>query len=575
MKVPRQPALVLGAFLWLGIVAGLLEAGSLLIKWAVFHRFTWISVHSLWMAPVANVALLAGPGIVVAGLAAWRPGWVKVSHVAGVLAFGLACCLLTIGFNGGMAFWAVLLLSLGLAIRCAVVAGRRDEAFGRMLRYSTPRLGLLVAMLMVVISGWTLAREKWMLRGFVPDRNKPNVLLIILDTVRAASLSVYGHGRPTTPRLDELAGTSTVFDLAMAPAAWTLPSHGSIFTGRWPHELEAGWHTPLADDFPTIAEVLRQRGYATAGFVANHYYTTRQSGLERGFTHYEDIAITPKEILRSSLLGQAVTGILRNGHYQFQPERVTHRKQADEIRTSFLDWIEEAEHRPWFAFLNFFDAHKPYRVPAAGLNTLPDSQIPEAGYEESIRYLDTELGRLMDGLAQRGELANTLVIITSDHGEQFGRHGLFGHGNSLYREVVWVPLLVRFPARVPAGLRVSRAVSLRDIPRTILDVLGIGDSAFPGVSLSQAWSGSPSYPDTVLSELLVALEDVKTALKPPMYSLVTRTHQYIRQSDGTTEIFNFSLDPEDQNNLADSASSREMLKQFDATLNRQLAGSSH
>lgn len=574
MKFPRQPALVLGAFIWFGIVAGLLEAGGLLIKWAVFHRFTWISVHSLWMAPLANVALLAVPGIVATILAAWRPEWVKLSRVAGVLAFGLACCLLTVGFNGGMAPWAVLLLSLGLAIRFAILVGRSNEAFARMLRYSTPRLALLVVTLMVLVPGWTIVREKWMLRGFVPDRTKPNVLLIILDTVRAASLSLYGHARPTTPRLDELAGTSTVFDRAIAPAAWTLPSHGSMFTGRWPHELEAGWHTPLADRFPTIAEVLRTQGYATAGFVANHFYTTRQSGLERGFTHYEDIAITPKEILRSSLLGQVVTGILLNGHYKFQPERSTHRKQANEIRTSFLDWIGK-EQRPWFAFLNFFDAHKPYRVPATVLNTRPDSQVPEAGYEASIRYLDTELGRLLDGLAQHGDLANTLVIITSDHGEQFGSHDLSGHGNSLYRDVVWVPLLVHFPPRVPAGLRVSRPVSLRDLPRTILDVLGISDSVLPGVSLSQAWSANPGYPDTILAELLVAPEDVKTAMKPPMYSLMTSTHQYIRQSDGTTEIFNFLLDPEDQANLADSASSRAMVKQFEATLKHQLAGSSN
>ena len=106
-------------------------------------------------------------------------------------------------------------------------------------------------------------------------------------------------------------------------------------------------------------------------------------------------------------------------------------------------------------------------------------------------------------------------------------------------------------------------------------MLGISDSVLPGVSLFQAWSGSPSYPDTILAELLVAPEDVKTALKPPMYSLMTSTHQFIRQSDGTTEIFNFLLDPEDQVNLADSASSREMVKHFEATLNRQLAGSSH
>jgi arylsulfatase A-like enzyme len=575
MKLPRQSVLVLSAFIWFAIVAGLLEAGSLLIKWAVFHRFTWMSVHSIWMAPLANLALLAGPAIAAAVLAAWRPRWMKLSVVAGVLAFGLAVCLLTIGFNGGMAFWSVLLLSVGLALRFALLVERRSEGFGRMLRYSAPRLACLVALLMVVLPGWAIAREKWMVRALVPDRAKPNVLLIILDTVRAASLSLHGNGRPTSPRLDDLARTSTVFDLAIAPAAWTLPSHGSMFTGRWPHELSVGWQTPLNDRFPTLAEVLRDQGYLTAGFVANHYYTTRQSGLERGFIHYEDIAINPKEILRSSLLGQAATGILLHGKYTFQPERSTHRKQADEVGTSFLTWTQKTDHRPWFAFLNFFDAHKPYRRPTGALNTVSDSQRVDAGYEESIRYLDTEVGRVLDGLAQRGELDNTLVIITSDHGEQFGRHGLFGHGNSLYREVIWVPLLIHFPSRVPAGRRVNQPVSLRDLPRTILELLGIPNSVLPGVSLTQTWSGTPGYPDTVLAELLVALNDVKSVTKPPMHSLVTRTHQYIRQSDGTQELFNFLFDPEDRTNLADSASARDMAKHFAATLDRRLAGASN
>jgi arylsulfatase A-like enzyme len=561
---------VLYAFMWFGIVAGLLEAGGLLFKWAVLHRFSWISLHTLWMAPVANIALLAGPAVLSAALAAWRPTWVKLSLVSGVLAFGLVICLLTVGFNGGMALWSVLLLSLGLAIRFTVSIERRSDGFARMLRSSTPRLAILVATLMAVMPAWSMARETWATGNLRPGAGQPNVLLIILDTVRAASLGLYGHSRPTSPHLDELAESSTVFDLAIAPGAWTLPSHGSMFTGRWPHELGVGWHTPLSDDYPTIAEVLRDRGYATAGFVANHFYTTRQSGLGRGFLHYEDIAISPKEIVRSSLLGQAVTGLLLHGRYRFVPERATHRKPAGEIRSSFLNWIDEREHRPWFAFLNFFDAHKPYRPATPG--AVSDFQNSDPGYEASIRYIDTELGRLLDGLSQRDELANTLIIITSDHGEQFGRHGLFGHGNSLYRDVVWVPLLLHFPGRVPAGVRITRPVSLRDLPRTILEVVGIPDSTLPGVSLTQTWSANPAYPDTILSELLVALDDVKTVMKPPMHSLVTQTHQYIHQSDGTTEIFNIAPDPESQSNLADSVKGRELAKHFYATLQHQLAG---
>jgi arylsulfatase A-like enzyme len=562
---------VFAAFICFAIVAGLLEAGFLLLKWSLFNRFTWISIHALWMAPLANVALLLGPGLVVASIAAWRPDLVRLSHVTGLLVFGLVCCLLIVGFNGGLAIWSVVVLGLGLAIRAAMVVGKRADVFGRMLQRTAPRLFTLAVALAVILPGGAMARERFLMRELPPAGDRPNVLLIILDTVRAASLSVYGHQRPTTPRLEELARTSTVFDLAIAPAPWTLPSHGSMFTGRWPHELQAGWLTPFDDRFPTIAEILQQHGYTTAGFVANHFYTTRQSGLDRGFIHYEDIAITPAEILRSSLLGQVAAGLFLRGRYVYLPERSTHRKSAAEIRTSFTNWTSRSKHRPWFAFLNFFDAHKPYRVPASFARTGPGAQKHADGYEDAIRYIDSELGTLLDTLEQRGELDNTLIIITSDHGEQFGRHKLFGHGNSLYQRVMRIPLLIRYPVRVPAGARVSRPVSLRDIPRTVVDLVGIQNSSLPGISLAEAWSGSTSYPDTILGELLEGLADVEMAAEPPMYLLVTRDFQYIRQANGTIEIYNLPADPLERVNLADSASARGLVEQFGRNLDRQLS----
>lgn len=568
MRISRHAVQVFAAFICFAIAAGLLEAGFLLVKWWLFNRFTWISIHALWMAPFANVALLLVPGLVVAGVAAWRPQLIRLSHITGLLVFGLAGCLLIVGFNGGLAIWSVVVLGLGIAIRVAMLVGRRSDVFGRLLQRTAPRLVALVFAMAVILPGWAMARERFLSRGLAPEADRPNVLLIILDTVRAASLSVYGYERPTTPRLEELARTSMVFDLPIAPAPWTLPSHGSMFTGRWPHELKAGWLTPLDDRFPTIAEILRQNGYNTAGFVANHFYTTRQSGLDRGFTHYEDIAINPAEILRSSLLGQAATGLFLRGRYVFQPERSTHRKSAAEISTSFINWIDQSEHRPWFAFLNLFDAHKPYRVPASFARTGPGAQKHADGYEETIRFIDAELGKLLDTLKQRGELDNTLIIITSDHGEQFGRHHLFGHGNSLYQSVMRVPLLIRYPPRVPAGARVSRPVSLRDLPRTVVDLLGIQDSTFPGVSLAEAWSGSASYPDTMLGELLEGLVDVEMPTQTPMHVLVTRDYEYIRQADGTVELYNLVNDPLEEVNLADSAAFRGLAEQFGRTLER-------
>jgi hypothetical protein len=135
----------------------------------------------------------------------------------------------------------------------------------------------------------------------------PNVLLLVLDTVRAASLSLYGYPRPTTPNLEKWAAKGVVFERAIAPAPWTLPSHGSLFTGRHPQELSGEHLVPLNEEQPTLAEALRDAGYATAGFAANPTYTTRASGLARGFARYEDFPITWGRFLISSWLSRMIS----------------------------------------------------------------------------------------------------------------------------------------------------------------------------------------------------------------------------------------------------------------------------
>ena len=134
----------------------------------------------------------------------------------------------------------------------------------------------------------------------MPPANSPNVLLIVLDTVRADHLSLYGYERPTTPNLERLAKRGIRFDNARATAPWTLPSHASMFTGHWPHELGAKWMTPLRGNLPTLAEYLGAHGYATAGFVANVVYCSQETGLARGFTHYEDYVLEKLAPLRTS-----------------------------------------------------------------------------------------------------------------------------------------------------------------------------------------------------------------------------------------------------------------------------------
>lgn len=348
----------------------------------------------------------------------------------------------------------------------------------------------------------------------------PNVLLLILDTVRAANLSLYGYVRPTTPQLSRLASRGVVFDHALSTASWTVPSHASIFTGRWAAELSTDWRSPLDSRDPTLAEVFDTRGYRTAGFVANFWRASRESGLARGFDHYEDDRLTLGDIVFASSLGQYVTtnrGLRRLLHWN----GVLGRKTASVVRQDVEDWIQKNDDRPFFVFANFFDAHDPYS-PAPPFDTLftghllswgerdvfrdparmlrPDIQRnEEAMYDGAIASIDAEIGRLLTDLDRQGKLRNTIVVITADHGEEFGEHGVPDHGNSLYLRSVHVPLVIAAPRGVAAGTRVAQWVSLRDLPATILDLAG-APAALPGRSLSRFWNGGATS-DTLFTEV--------------------------------------------------------------------------
>ena len=566
------PAAVLLIFAWFALTAGLGEAGVLLVRRYVFHRLTWTSIHAVWMAPVANLALLALPALGLALLARLRRDLVPTALLTGALAFFTSMMLLEVAANGGLALWAMILISLGVAVQLGRRLTEYPERFMALIRRTMPALGAIVILLAAGLTGWEAWREHRGLRAAAAEGH-PNILLVILDTVRASSLSLYGYSRPTTPNLERWARGGVVFEEAIAPAPWTLPSHATMFTGHWPHELSVRWHAPLDGRYRTLAESLRDRGYVTAGFVANHYYATRETGLQRGFLHYEALPRDAVQILRSSLLGQVVESMIRHHRYHYVPERNTHLKQAGEIRQSFLAWLTRAEPRRWFAFLNFIDAHRPYAPPKPWDERLTVGRQQVDRYDQSLAYLDNQLAGLLADLERRGQLGNTLVIVTSDHGEQFGNHGLFGHGNGLYRRLVRVPLILWWPGKVPAGVRVAHPVTLRDLPRTILDLLGEDDPAFRGTSLRETWQPDGNYPDTVFTEVEQTIHRPRApAFHGPMQSLLTREMHYIRRGDGWEQLFDLTRDPAEYVNVADSVGYGRSLDAFRRALGAYYPG---
>lgn len=580
---------------WFGLVTGLLElSGNLfwikVLGWITYDtlRTNW---HYVWLTPVSNLALFAAPALAMSLASIWiRP--LRRGRAA-VFLFGLMAAWSFVLAVSGLDKIARPVLALGAA--CALVrwmAGR-ERGLLRFARWTAP-VGL--AMILALMAG-SLARSAWG-GGSGPSSSaggeaSPNVLLIVLDTVRADSMTPYGSSRDTTPKLARFAARGVVFEEARSTAPWTLPSHASLFTGRWPFEMSADVGRPLDSTFPTLAERLAERGYATGGFVANLENCNAWYGLARGFQHYEDYyenaVVSPLETLRCSRLGRfAATSKLGWSLIKMvaKPESYRYRKSAEMINRDALAWLSDQEDRPFFLFLNYFDVHDPY-VPPAGADrkfstreadesVSPEDRARDA-YDDCLAYLDDQVGRLLDELERRGKLQNTMVVITSDHGEAFGEHGLSGHGVSLYRPETHIPLIVVDPSRAPAGRRIAHPVSLRDLPVTVLDLIGgADDSPFPGTSLASSWDDEAKDddgPEPVLVEVDRAdrvppeVEDAPARLGL-MRSVVAQGRAYILNGDGSEELYDLDNDPEEANDLADDPGVEEELDRFRAKLER-------
>jgi arylsulfatase A-like enzyme len=307
-------------------------------------------------------------------------------------------------------------------------------------------------------------------------------MLIVIDTLRADHLSVYGYHRRTSPSLDRLARHAVVYSRAISVGTWTIPSHASMFTGLLPmthgayRAVGSQWSlaTPLAPEIITVAERLATAGYQTAAFVGNDTYLHPIFGLDQGFKLYE------------------TRGLWR----------------ADRVTRRAIRWLERHYEQPFFLFLNYLDPHEPYAAPAPYDHAFPgrrdgmrnlahrvrdEGRAPTAEelehcvsqYDGDILYTDHHLGRLLERLRDLGRYRDALIIVTSDHGELLGEHGRLGHGTFPYDDVVRVPLIVKYPGQTEGRIE-DRPVSTVDVTPTILDTVGlVVPPELQGVPLSE------------------------------------------------------------------------------------------
>ncbi len=303
-----------------------------------------------------------------------------------------------------------------------------------------------------------------------------DIVLVVIDTLRARNVSLYGYERHTTPNLEALARDGVTWDAAVTPGTWTVPAHGAIFTGLMPSfhgaervKGETLLTTPLNPEVRTLAELLGENGWQTGAFIGNTTYVTSLLGFDRGFERFS---------------------------------ANEYRVSAKEIVEDGLAWFAETR-TPAFLFVNIVDPHEPYAPPPPFDQRFPGRRADIRGeprqllrggatmspaafehfralYDGDVAFADWGLGELLAGLRRLGRYRDTLVIVTSDHGEHLGEHDMVGHGKGGFEPLLHVPLVVKYPEDREAGSRVERRVSTIGVFGTILAEAGIPPP--PGVA---------------------------------------------------------------------------------------------
>jgi arylsulfatase A-like enzyme len=546
-----------------------LNLGLLCICVALFSALYLVSGDMKLSTAAFGAAGISGSVVVVAAvlhaLMYKRFEWVEV----------------TVPSAAGLALLFVFSLCLISAVELKVVnlMSRREGAVYRQRAFKRLAFGKAAGIAIVLVCILFVRRYRPLEAGpagvaGAPPADKPNVIIIVLDTVRQDRLSVYGCERVTSPNIEKLADDSRVFD-AYSTSPWTLPSHATIMTGLYPTESGTGpeieYHIDSRNE--TLAEILKANGYYTAAVISNHGMLGHSSGLPQGFDYYY---AKPRET-------ELPFPFFASYFFKkFWPHPrvlvIVSCQRADSITSEAIRCIRQHGNGPFFLLLNYMDGHFPYvppspygerwyrEPPRGGFPTISgwvkqrkatteaDRRMLETEYEHrlgqydgAIAYLDAQLGVLFEALKEMGLYDNSLIVLTSDHGEFFFEHDFLEHPGPPYQEVIRVPLIVKPPAkRGEKPERVSGSVSLTELFHMVLDYLAIGDNS--GERRGSLLAGT----SPVFSEFhLTREEDTSLAEKygAHLYSLMDNNYKLIYSSKGLYEMYDLSTDPREVNNL--------------------------
>jgi len=395
---------------------------------------------------------------------------------------------------------------------------------------------------------------------------QPNVVLISLDTLRYDHLGCYGYARDTSPSVDRLASEGAIFENTVSSASWTLPAHAAMFTGL-ADTIHGALDTDgkLADSRTTLAERLKAAGYQTAGFFSGPTLYPAY-GLGQGFDTYVDCTSYQDLSAQSAREG---AGIKIGGPLQTAAmEDVS----SSLVYAAFQAWMNDRADGPFFLFLHFYDCHfdfippppydrmfdPEYRGPVTGRNFIFDDKINPhmpprdrdhliALYDGEIAWTDQHVGKVLADLDAAGLRNSTLVVLLADHGIEFFEHNGKGHRQTLFDEVIRIPLIMRYPGRIPAGTRYSAQTRMIDLVPTVLDLVGLRAPVdLMGQSLVPLINGGRLPQDNLaISELFSLGRSLRSFRRPD--------RKLIRQEPAGPEIvFNLQADPGEQTPLGDT-----------------------
>jgi tetratricopeptide (TPR) repeat protein len=345
-----------------------------------------------------------------------------------------------------------------------------------------------------------------------------NVLVITLDTTRADALGLYGNPHAVSPRIDELGRTGLVFESCYTPVPLTLPAHCSLFTGRYPaaHGVRNNGTYVLPPSERTMARIFKDAGYETAAFVAS-FTVAGKFGLAQGFDVYDEDFETGRAFLN-----------------------YTAEIPADRVAAKFLRWLDARKGGKFFGWVHFYDAHAPY-VPHGPAG----DGSPRTLYEGEVRFVDAQVGRIVEALKAKGLSDSTLLVVVGDHGEAFGEHKEQGHGIFAYEESLRVPLVLHNPRLFPAPRRVAGRLSLVDVMPGVLELVRLpAPAAVQGRSFRPMVEGREKDRRAIYFESMFGPEEFNWA---PLTGLIDGPFKFISLPEA--ELYDIDTDGGETRNL--------------------------